>query len=114
MLLPGIERACIDRRKLADYALNSGNRKRCGRARLVGVGANLPCGHDGCSWRAVCDGTDRLAARLAKGQVGTIVDELSGNVVLVEFSDVDGIAYALEPIPVGSLIELHHAPAMAA
>ncbi len=54
------------------------------------------------------------AARLATGQVGTIVDQLSENVVLVEFSDVDGIAYALEPIPVGKLIELHHAPALAA
>jgi hypothetical protein len=53
-------------------------------------------------------------ARLAKGQVGTIVDQLNGDVVLVEFSDVDGIAYALEPIPVASLIELHHVPALAA
>lgn len=54
------------------------------------------------------------AARLAKGQVGTIVDELDGNTVLVEFSDVDGIPYALESIPVANLIELHHAPALAA
>lgn len=54
------------------------------------------------------------ATRLAKGQVGTIVDELDGDTVLVEFSDVDGIAYALELIPVEDLIELHHAPVFAA
>ena len=54
------------------------------------------------------------AAHLAKGQVGTIVDELSDDVVLVEFADLDGVAYALEPIPVGKLIELRHAPAIAA
>ncbi|MBS4095838.1 MAG: DUF4926 domain-containing protein [Sulfuricella sp.] len=54
------------------------------------------------------------AAHLAKGQVGTIVDELSRGVVLVEFADLGGIAYAIEPIPVGKLIELHHTQAMAA
>ena len=54
------------------------------------------------------------AARLAKGQVGTIVDELTEGVVLVEFADLGGVAYAIEPIPVRQLIELHHMPAMAA
>jgi hypothetical protein len=34
--------------------------------------------------------------------------------VLVEFADIDGVTYALEPIPVGKLIELRHTPAMAA
>ena len=38
---------------------------------------------------------DVPAAHLAKGQVGTIVDELSDDVVLVEFADLDGVAYAL-------------------
>ncbi len=51
---------------------------------------------------------------LTKGQVGTVVDELSGDVVLVEFADLSGAAYAIEPISVKNLIELHHAPAMAA
>lgn len=43
------------------------------------------------------------AARLAKGQVGTIVDELTEGVVLVEFADLGGVAYAIEPIPVRQL-----------
>jgi hypothetical protein len=46
--------------------------------------------------------------------VGTIVDELTEGVVLVEFADLGGVAYAIEPIPVRQLIELHHTPAMAA
>ena len=53
-------------------------------------------------------------AHLAKGQVGTIVDHLSDDVVLVEFADLGGVTYALEPIPLSKLIELHHTPAMAA
>lgn len=55
-----------------------------------------------------------VSARLAKGQLGTIVDVLSDDVMLVEFADLGGATYALEPIPAGKLIELHHAPAMAA
>lgn len=54
------------------------------------------------------------ALHLAKGQVGTIVDRLSDETVLVEFADLDGVAYALEPIAVGNLMSLHHAPAIAA
>ena len=57
---------------------------------------------------------DIPAAHLAKGQVGTIVDELVEGVVLVEFADLGGIAYALEPIQMSKLIELRHTPAMAA
>lgn len=56
---------------------------------------------------------DVPASHLAKGQVGTIVDELSGHFVLVEFADIDGEAYTLERIPVGKLIELSHTRAMA-
>ncbi|MBL8416340.1 MAG: DUF4926 domain-containing protein [Propionivibrio sp.] len=57
---------------------------------------------------------DVPASHLAKGQVGTIVDEFSENFVLDEFTDLDGVAYVLELIPVGKLIELRHSPAMAA
>ena len=53
-------------------------------------------------------------AHLTKGQVGTVVDELDGELVLVEFADLGGVVYAIEPIPVHTLIELRHAPAMAA
>jgi hypothetical protein len=57
---------------------------------------------------------DLPAVHLAKGQVGTIVDELSDEVVLVEFADLGGVTYAIEAIPIGQLIELRHSPAMAA
>ncbi len=57
---------------------------------------------------------DLPAARLARGQVGTIVDELNDDVVLVEFADPGGVAYSIEPIPVRKLMALHHTPAMAA
>ena len=57
---------------------------------------------------------DIPAAHLAKGQVGTIVEALNEDVVLVEFADLSGIAYAIEPVPVRKLIELRHTPAMAA
>ncbi len=57
---------------------------------------------------------DLPEAHLAKGQVGTIVDELDRDVVLVEFADLGGVTYAIEPIPVGKLMELRHAPSLAA
>ena len=41
---------------------------------------------------------DLPEAHLAKGQVGTIVDALDGTSVLVEFADIDGVAYAIEPL----------------
>ncbi len=52
--------------------------------------------------------------RLAKGQVGTVVEALDSDHVLVEFADLSGVAYALSPIQVGQLIELKHTPAIAA
>lgn len=57
---------------------------------------------------------DIPTAHLVKGQVGTIVDQLDGDVVLVEFADLDGVAYAIEAIAVRQLIQLRHTPAMAA
>lgn len=51
---------------------------------------------------------------VARGQVGTIVEELDGNNVLVEFSDMEGVAYAIAPIPVAMLMELKHMPAIPA
>jgi hypothetical protein len=52
--------------------------------------------------------------RLTRGQVGTIVEELSSEVVLVEFADLNGVAYAITPISVSRLMELNHEPAKAA
>ncbi|MCP5278317.1 MAG: DUF4926 domain-containing protein [Thiobacillus sp.] len=57
---------------------------------------------------------DMPAKRLTKGQVGTIVETLGSGMYLVEFADLNGIAYAIEPIPGDKLMALRHAPAMAA
>lgn len=51
--------------------------------------------------------------RLEKGQVGTVVEVLDGDVALVEFSDMEGVAYALAPIPVGKLMVLKQGPSSA-
>lgn len=49
--------------------------------------------------------------QLVKGQVGTVVEALDADHVLVEFADVSGVAYAVAPLPAGQLMELKHAPA---
>jgi membrane protein implicated in regulation of membrane protease activity len=48
------------------------------------------------------------AADLARGQVGTVVEELDAGTVLVEFSDDDGRAYAVEPFLRTELLVLHY------
>ena len=50
---------------------------------------------------------DRPAQRLERGQVGTIVEQLDRELVLVEFSDDQGRAYALAPCPRAELLVLH-------
>lgn len=52
-------------------------------------------------------------AHLARGQVGTVVEALDGDTVLVEFSDDDGRAFAVEPVPVARLLALHYQPVAA-
>ena len=49
---------------------------------------------------------DRPIHNLARGQVGTVVDLLDAEHVLVEFSGVDGAAYAIEPLPRAILLPL--------
>ena len=53
---------------------------------------------------------DLPAEGLARGQVGTIVELLDENAVLVEFSDDQGRAYALAPCPRSELLVLHYVP----
>jgi len=57
--------------------------------------------------------TDSSAKGLARGQVGTVVEELDSGTVLVEFSDDQGRAYAIEPCSRGDLLVLHYVPAAA-
>ncbi len=51
---------------------------------------------------------------LRRGQVGTVVMTYDGTAFEVEFSDKDGRAYALLPIPTEKLIVLHEEPEFAA
>jgi hypothetical protein len=54
--------------------------------------------------------TDLPAQRLARGQVGTIVEQLDDKTLLVEFSDDQGRAYAVAPCPRADLLVLHYVP----
>ena len=54
--------------------------------------------------------SDLPAQRLARGQVGTIVERLDENTSLVEFSDEQGRAYAVAPCPLTELLTLHYVP----
>jgi Domain of unknown function (DUF4926) len=54
--------------------------------------------------------TDLPAQGLARGQVGTIVEQLDDKTALVEFSDDEGRAYAIAPCPRAKLLVLHYVP----
>jgi hypothetical protein len=47
---------------------------------------------------------------LTRGQVGTVVEGLGGDTALVEFSDDEGRAYAIAPLPFAELLVLHYEP----
>jgi hypothetical protein len=47
---------------------------------------------------------------LARGQVGTVVDNLNDTTVLVEFSDDNGRAYAILACLRSDLLVLHYVP----
>jgi hypothetical protein len=57
--------------------------------------------------------SDLPAQRLARGQVGTVVELLDDSTSLVEFSDEQGHAYALVPCPRAELLTLHYVPEIA-
>ena len=50
---------------------------------------------------------------LRRGQVGTIVEVLAPGVFEVEFSDLEGRAYATAALPATRLMGLHYQPASA-
>ena len=47
---------------------------------------------------------------LVRGQVGTVVDAFDETTALVEFSDDNGVAYAIVPCPRDALLILRTAP----
>ena len=53
------------------------------------------------------------AAKLQRGQVGTVVEQLADGVFEVEFADSQGRTYATAAIPATQLIVLHYEPAAA-
>ena len=53
---------------------------------------------------------DAPADGLARGQVGTVVELLDSQTVLVEFADDEGRAYAIAPCPRADLLVLHYVP----
>lgn len=57
--------------------------------------------------------TELPAHGLARGQVGTVVDQLDGKDLLVEFSDDQGHAYAIAPCNDDDLLVLHYLPEVA-
>ena len=54
--------------------------------------------------------SDLPTQRLARGQVGTVVELLDDSTSLVEFSDEQGQAYAVAPCPRSELLTLHYLP----
>ena len=54
--------------------------------------------------------SDRPDENLSRGQVGTVVETLDKDTLLVEFSDDMGRAYATAPCAASQLIVLHYIP----
>jgi len=54
--------------------------------------------------------TDLPAQGLARGQAGTVVEQLDDRAWLVEFSDDQGRAYAVAPCQDTDLLILHYVP----
>ncbi|BAZ16652.1 hypothetical protein NIES4071_85300 [Calothrix sp. NIES-4071] len=53
---------------------------------------------------------DLPTIKLYRGQVGTIVEEYEPGVFEVEFSDLNGRAYAIETLNAHQLLVLYHQP----
>jgi len=56
---------------------------------------------------------DRPEAGIGRGSVGTVVDLLDGQDLLVEFADDEGQAYAIAPRPTAELLVRRFVPAAA-
>jgi len=53
--------------------------------------------------------TDLPERQLTRGQVGTVIEQLDTNTLLVEFSDDQGSASAIASCTPSDLLVLHHA-----
>jgi len=57
---------------------------------------------------------DNPAHGLVRGQVGTVVERLGGDIMEVEFSDEDGRTFALLAVPADQLLPLRYQPEVSA
>ena len=57
--------------------------------------------------------SDLPAEHVSRGQVGTVVERLDAQTLLVEFNDAQGRAYAIVACPEADLLVLHYVPAAA-
>ena len=54
--------------------------------------------------------TNLPAEKLRKGSLGTIVETFNNGNFLVEFSDLNGITYALPVLPAAQLMKVYQEP----
>jgi Domain of unknown function (DUF4926) len=54
----------------------------------------------------------RQSILLQPGQVGTVVMNFNDEAYLIDFSDAQGMTYAMETIPQNQLMLLHYEPAL--
>ena len=116
--LPRGDQAALDVRKIEERCgkndLDRANRRERAEVRHL-LGAVMKTKKDAKNERpSVLDVVallaDLPAQRLARGQVGTIVEQLDDKLLLVEFSDDQGRAYAIAPCPRADLLILHYVP----
>jgi uncharacterized protein DUF4926 len=106
--LPHFERAIVDIRKNAlDH---SGRRRYAPVYYLLGAVMETQRRQDAAVLDVVALLAERPGEKLARGQVGTIVERIDDATALVEFSDDEGRAYAVVPCRLSELIVLHYAP----
>ena len=56
---------------------------------------------------------DVPAAKVLRGQVGTVVNVLPDDTMLIEFADNKGRAYAITPVKIAKLLVLQYAQELA-
>jgi len=114
LLAPRRDYQATTEKRCGKNDLDRTNRRECAEVRLM-LGAMMQAGRGANTERpALLDVvallTDLPAHRLARGQVGTVVEELDTKTFLVEFSDNQGRAYAVAPCPREDLLVLHYVP----
>ena len=53
---------------------------------------------------------DRPQEKIRTGSLGTIVETFADGTYLVEFADLNGVAYAMPVLPANQLMKVHQEP----